>query len=111
MGVVIVVPALTESEQRHPPVIAGIVASPEPPSAPHMSHGVDSPGGVKPKYQADAHAPEQEWKTTNSQQGDTEQDRKNPVVGIEVDVERVLCQIGSVFGHQFGVIMFGLTDQ
>src|ERR1700680_562835 len=111
MGMVIVMPALTEGEQRYPPVVAGIVASAEPPPAPHVGHRVDGPGGVEPEYQADTHAPQQEWKTTNSEQHGAEQDRKNPVVGIQINVKRILCQIGSVLGHQLGVIMLGLTDQ
>ena len=66
MGVVIVVPAFAEGDQRDPPVIAGIVARVEAARAPHVRDGVDQPGGVQADDDAQADAPQHQRKAAEA---------------------------------------------
>jgi hypothetical protein len=46
MGMVIIVPAFPEGQQRHKPVVCGHIAGGETPGTPHVCGRVDEPGGV-----------------------------------------------------------------
>src|SRR5689334_10177469 len=54
MRMVIVMPALSERDQRHPPVVSRVIARLEPPLTPHMRGGVHQPCGVKTECHAEA---------------------------------------------------------
>jgi len=54
MRMMVVVPAFAERNQRHPPVVARIIAGVEPAPAPHVRRGVDQPSGMQSKYNPDA---------------------------------------------------------
>src|SRR6266852_9609097 len=62
MSVVVIVPALAESNERNPPVVAGVISCGEPAPAPHMCSGVDQPGGVQTENHANEDAPQHQRK-------------------------------------------------
>ena len=59
MGMVVVVPAFAAAHQRHPPVVARVVAGLKAPAAPHVGGRVDQPGGVQAESHAQECAPQQ----------------------------------------------------
>src|SRR5947209_3255994 len=60
MRVMIVVPALAESQERDPPTVGRIIVGGEPASAPHVRSRVDQPCRVQVKDYAKEDAPHQD---------------------------------------------------
>jgi hypothetical protein len=58
VGVVIVVPAFSEGDQRYQQVIGGEVFGRKPARAPEVGDGVDHPGRVETDYDAREYSPE-----------------------------------------------------
>jgi hypothetical protein len=58
MGVMVVVPALAGGQQRHPPVVPGIIARGESAAAPQVRYRVDQPGRVEADDDPEAEAPQ-----------------------------------------------------
>jgi len=64
VGVVVVVPTLTEGEEGYPEAVTGGVGGGEASGAPHVGGGVDEPGGVEAEDGAEEDAPEEIGPTT-----------------------------------------------
>jgi len=58
MSVVVIMPPLAESQERHPEAIPGGVVSGKPPRSPHMSSRIHEPGGVEAEDSTKEDAPQ-----------------------------------------------------
>ena len=108
---VVVVPPLSEGEQRHPPAVSRVVAGREPPRAPHMCGGVDEPGRVEADDDAKEDAPEHERPAAEREQEDAERDERDVVIRVQPAVEGIGCQIGRVLRHDLGVVVVHLAEE
>ena len=77
-GVMIVVPAFAEGQDRHPETVRGVVAGHEALRTPHVRRGVHQPGGVQPKHGADKRAPQQVGPPAEDEQKHAHHDLREP---------------------------------
>src|SRR5215831_10622690 len=97
MGMVIVVPALAETDESDPPVVPRIIASGEPARAPHVSTRIDEPRSVEAHHYSQADTPKDQAKISDGEQHHTGRKGGNPVIVIQPDVKTVLCEVGGIF--------------
>ncbi len=111
MRVVVVVPALAEAEERHPPV-AGVVVGLEAALPEHVGGGVDHPGRVQADRDAQEDGPVHHPPAAPGQQTEAEHGQRHPVIGREPAIERVLAEIGRVAGEarRVAVLRFAEDD-
>src|SRR5580700_11492797 len=105
MGVVIVVPSFTATEECHPPAVAGMVAGFEAARSPHVSRRVDEPGGMQTEGDAQEDSPHEAGPAADGEQDQADNDHGNPVVFADPDVELIAGKIGSVAGEHGSLIM------
>src|SRR5579871_1171246 len=111
MRVMVVVPALAESQQRHPPAVGGKITSGEAASAPGVRGRIDQPGGVQANHGAHENAPQQEWKSADGEQNHAQHDHWDVVIFRDPDVKLVFGEVGNVSGQRRGVVVHRLAHQ
>src|SRR6185503_13062862 len=93
MSVMVVVPSLTECQQRYPPAIARIVIGFESLCSPKMGSRIDEPGGVEHQRQPEKNAPKQHAPTTKNKEHHSYHQKRNPVEVGKPAVVAVVNQI------------------
>src|SRR3954463_9345365 len=111
MRVVIVVPALAEGKERHPPIIPWIIASGKTPGSPQVSGGIYEPGGVEYDYNTNATDPEKEWPASDSVKDRASKEQRSPMIVVQRDIKRLSCEIGRILAHEPRIVLSGFTKQ
>src|SRR5271157_5869328 len=93
-SVVVVVPALTVSQEGDPPQICGLVAGGVRTVTPDVTGGIHQPGGVQYENGAEETAPHQPAHPAQVVEQAQERDRKDDVISVDPAVNRVLVEIG-----------------
>src|SRR5690242_3294925 len=111
MGVMVVMPALTKGQQRHPEAVFGSIASGKPPRSPHVSGRVHQPGGVKPHDGAEENAPQQEPPATCSKKNQTQHSDGDPMPLADPNMESVFAKFRNVREKVRRIVVHGLTRE
>ena len=111
MGVMIVVPSFSKRDECHPTAISRGVGCLVSPRAPHVSGGVDQPGGVKIQDSAKKDAPEEKGPSAEGEKDSTKDGHGNPMPPADPDVKFVPAKIRDVGKENRRVIMNALTGQ
>ena len=111
VGVVVVVPALAEGQERDPPAVARVVARREAAAAPHVGRRVHQPRRVQAEDDAEEDAPEHHRPAADGEQDEAEQRQRDVVIAVEPAVERVGGEIGRVLRHQRGVVVVRIAEE
>ena len=96
IGVMVVVPALTERQERHPEAVPGIIMSAKAPSSPHMRGGVDQPGRMEPDYRTKEDAPQNITPPAHSKKEAGQYRDRHPVPAADPHLEAVFAKLGYV---------------
>ena len=111
VSVVVVVPALSECEQRDPPIVRRMITRGKWTGTPQVRRGIDEPCGVQADYRAQKNAPEQERKSTNCEEDDAQHNHWDVIVFRNPNLKLVLRKIGNVTSESGRVVMHGLSHQ
>ena len=111
VGVMVVVPAFAERQQRDPPRVLRIVLRREAAAAPHVRGGVDQPGRVQADHHAQEDRPVDERPAADGEQGEAEHRQRHPVIRGQPAVERVSAEVGRVARHERGVVVVRFAEE
>src|SRR5580692_5734564 len=111
VGVMVVMPPISETHHGHPPIVGGGIAGLEAARPPNMRGGVDDPGRMKPHNGAKENAPQHQAKATDSEQHKSEDSCWQKVVLCEPDMKFVHGQIGDVAFECWNVLAQGIASQ
>ncbi len=108
MSVVVIVPSFAESQQRHPPTVARILAGLEALLAPEVRRRVDEPGRVQADGDAKENPPHHHAPPAEIEERKSQDDEWHKVEAIEPDMEAIFHQVGSVAQeHRIFVLLRG----
>src|SRR5277367_1837058 len=96
VGVMVVMPAVSETDECYPPVVGRGIPGLKPARPPNMRRRVDDPRRMKSHDGAEESAPQHQPESADSEQNDCEDSGWNKVVLREPNVDLVLGQIGDV---------------
>src|SRR5262245_33409403 len=99
MRMMVVMPALAETDEGDPPVIPRIIASLEAARAPHVTAGIDQPGAMVPHHDTQADSPEHQAKTSHAEQRDSQDKRRKPVIVVQPKIKTMLRQVRGILRH------------
>ena len=111
MRVMIVVPALAERQQGHPPAIGGEIACGKAARTPRVRGRIHQPRGVQADHGAHENSPHQEWHSADGQQNHAQNNHRDVVKFRNPDVEFVLGEVGNVAGQRGRVMVHGLAHE
>src|SRR4029077_4849782 len=109
LGVVIVVPAFAEGEDRDPEAVGGVIMSKKALRAPHVRGRVYKPGGMETVNGAEEDDPHQERPATDGQEDHAESGNRDPVPLAEPNVEFIFAKIGDKVQKLVGTVVDRLT--
>ena len=107
----VVVPALTKGQQRHPKAVPGIIVSAKAPSSPHMRGGVDEPGGVEPNDRTKEDAPENPTPPAHEIKQTGQYRDRHPMPAADPHLEAVFTQLGHIWQKLRDILLHGLTGE
>src|SRR5438270_9262851 len=102
MRVMVVMPALAGSHERNPRVIPGIISGCESAATPHVRSRINQPSRVEADDYPEADAPQQEWKTADTEKEQCKHHHGNPMILVQPHVKTIFRQIWRVFGDPLG---------
>jgi hypothetical protein len=92
----IIVPALTKSQQRHPEAVLGGIVGGEPSPSPHMGRRVHQPGGVQANDRTEEDAPQKVLPPSDNEKDRTQRGNGHPVPPADPHVEAVFAKVRDV---------------
>src|SRR5271170_5843262 len=96
VGVMIVMPPISETYECHPPIVGRCISGLKAARPPNMRHRVDQPCRMKSHDGAEESAPQYQPEPADSEQRESEDSRWNKVIFRQPDVNLVFRQIGDV---------------
>src|SRR6266700_3669076 len=107
----VIMPAFTKRQQRHPKAISRIIPGAEAPASPHMRGGVDQPCGMEPDHCTKEDTPEDVPPSANCKEQDSQYGDRHPVPPADPPVESVFAKFWNVGQKISRVALHGLTGK
>src|SRR3989442_11524642 len=101
----VVVPALSESEERHPEVVCRVVARLEPARAPEMRRGVHEPRRMQTERRTQEGGPEDVGDASKYEEPDADDHLRHPVPGRQPDIKPIAAEIRRIAGQALRVVV------
>src|SRR5882762_1693454 len=111
VGVVVVVPAFAERQERHPPHVLRVVSRREAAAPPQVRGGVDEPRRVQSDHHAQEDRPVDERPSTNGEERESQHGQRYPVKRVQPAVKGVSTEVRGVAPHERRVVVVGLAEE
>src|SRR5689334_19483443 len=90
MSVMVVVPAFTECQQRHPPAIARVITGFESCFSPQVCSRIDEPRRMQAQRKAEEYSPQHDAPPSERKKHQPHYDQRNPVAAMQPTIVTVI---------------------